>query len=134
MGCKILIVDDEAAIRCLIRSAIAIPGFEVFQADCGDRALDIARAEGAFALVITDILMPGMDGFDLADELSRLGHAARFLFISGYCDSETAAARMSPFEDAAFLDKPFSIAQLLQAVRGLLAPAEAAHIELRRHA
>ncbi len=124
MGPKILIVDDETPIRTLLRCAVAEPGFTVFEADGGTRALEIAEREAPFALVVTDVLMPGMDGFELADQLARAGHAKRFLFISGYYDTESMAERMEDFPSAAFLSKPFPIPDLMRAIRGLMDPVD----------
>jgi len=127
MGGKILIVDDETAIRTLLRSAVGAPGFTVLEADSGRRALELAQWEGPFALVVTDVLMPGMDGFELAEQLQRGGHAERFLFLSGFCDAEAMAGRMGAFRNSAFLSKPFPIPDLLREVRALLErPAAAA--------
>lgn len=122
MGPKVLLVDDETPIRTLLRSAVAEAGFVVFDADSGDKALELASREGPFALVVTDVLMPGMDGFELAEQLSRAGQSEHFLFISGYCDGDGLADKLAQFPAAAFLSKPFPIPALLHAVRHLLAP------------
>lgn len=129
---KILVVDDESAIRTLLRSAVAGPGFAVLEADGGPRALEVAAQEGPFELVVTDVLMPGMDGFELARMLSRAGHASNFLFISGYCDAETISERLGAFPGSGFLSKPFPIPEFLHVVHSLLAAPEAGRIELRR--
>jgi len=119
---KILIVDDETPIRTLLRSAVASPGITVFDADGGIGALEIAAREAPFDLVITDVLMPGMDGFELAQRLQRAGHATNFLFLSGYFDADDMERRLSEFSGAAFLSKPFPIVEFIQSVRRLLAP------------
>lgn len=117
---KILIVDDEAAIRTLLRCAVSAPGISVFEADCGAKALAIAAEHAPFALVVSDILMPGMDGIELAKTLLAAGQAQRFLFVSGYCDLESIPNRTRDFPMSAFLAKPFSIPELLGAVRSLV--------------
>jgi CheY-like chemotaxis protein len=117
---KILIVDDEAAIRTLLRCAVSAPGFSVYEADCGKAALSLAAQQGPFALVVSDILMPGMDGIELARKLTGAGKAQRFLFVSGYCDGEYMPERISEFPVSAFLPKPFSIPDLLHTFRELL--------------
>lgn len=122
MGPKILVVDDEMPVRSLLGSVLEGPGIAVFKAESGARALEIAEREAPFALVVTDILMPGMDGFDLAEELRAAGYAEQFLFISGYCDAETIKRRMQAFPAAALLGKPFPIAEFLRAVRRMLPP------------
>ena len=116
---RILIVDDEATIRALLKCAVASPGMELFEADCAERALDSARWNAPFDLVITDVLMPGMDGVDLATHMRAGGYAARFLFISGYCDLQSLEGRLDGL-DASFLPKPFSIPELIRVVRLML--------------
>jgi DNA-binding NtrC family response regulator len=116
---RILIVDDEATIRALLKCAVAAPGTALFEADCAEVALDSARGNAPFDLVITDVLMPGMDGVDLAARLRAAGHAGKFLFISGYCDLESLADRLRGL-NASFLAKPFSIPELIRVVRGML--------------
>jgi two-component system cell cycle sensor histidine kinase/response regulator CckA len=117
---RILIVDDEATIRALLKCAVAAPGVALFEADCAEQALDSARGNAPFDLVITDVLMPGMDGVDLAARLRADGDAAKFLFISGYCDLESLEDRLRGL-DASFLAKPFSIPELIRTVHGMLA-------------
>jgi two-component system, cell cycle sensor histidine kinase and response regulator CckA len=135
MSQKILIVDDETPIRVLLRSTVASPGFEVFDADCGSRALDMAERDGPFDLVVTDVLMPGMDGFELAHELRRAGQATSFLFISGYCDADDMMKRLGEFPAASFLSKPFPVVEFIQAVRRLLpAPVSVSAEAHRRRA
>ena len=117
---KILIVDDEPSIRTLLRCAVSAPGFSVFEADCGKAALSLAAQQGPFALVVSDVLMPGMDGIELASKLNGAGKAQRFLFVSGYCDGQSMLERISEFPVSAFLPKPFSIPDLIHTFRALL--------------
>ena len=117
---KILIVDDESSIRTLLRCALSEPGFSVFEADCSKTALSLAAQQAPFALVVSDVLMPEMDGIELAAKLIEAGHAQRFLFISGYCDGAAMPERTSDFPVFAFLAKPFSIPDLIHTFRDLL--------------
>jgi CheY-like chemotaxis protein len=117
---KILIVDDEAAIRSLLRCAVSGPGIVVFEADSGAKALAVAAEQGPFEAVVSDVLMPGMDGVELARKMVAAGQAQRFLFISGYCDMDAIPNRAREFPASAFLSKPFSIPDLLQTFRALL--------------
>jgi DNA-binding NtrC family response regulator len=116
---RILIVDDEATIRALLKCAVAAPGIALFEADCAEQALECANLKAPFDLVITDILMPGMDGVDLAVRMRADGHAVKFLFISGFCDLQTLEVRIRGLE-ARFLGKPFNIPELLHVVRSLI--------------
>lgn len=113
-------MDDETAIRTLLRCALTGSGFEVVEADCGQRALEIARETGPCSLMITDVLMPGMDGVQLAREMASGGYAARFLFISGYSNLDDTPERLAGLPVAAFLLKPFAIPELLRVVQSLL--------------
>jgi CheY-like chemotaxis protein len=123
---KILIVDDEATIRSLLKCAVGAPGVGLFEAESAERALESADEHAPFDLVITDVLMPGMDGVELARHLRDRGHAAKFLFISGFCDVQSMEARIDGFH-ARFLPKPFSIPDLVHAMHALLQEAQSAH-------
>lgn len=132
---RLLIVDDEATIRALLKCAVAGPGVELYEADSAERALEAAELHAPFDLVITDVLMPGMDGVDLAVRLRAEGRAERFLFISGFCDSQSLEGRIRDLR-ASFLAKPFSIPELIRVVHDLLGaplPQKAADL-LRRQA
>ncbi len=104
-------------------------------AENGTRAMAMAEQQGFLDLVVTDIHMPGMDGMELAGRLAARGKATKFLFISGYCDRSEFGQRLSGFPCADFLEKPFSIPELLRVVRTLLTrasdpPASADHPRL----
>ncbi|HUB77195.1 MAG TPA: response regulator [Bryobacteraceae bacterium] len=116
---KILIVDDEVAIRGLLKSAVGGPEVNFFEADSAEGALDFARRNPPFDLVITDIFMKGMNGIDMARRLREGGHAAKFLFLSGYCDLNLEDMLSEDF-DARFLPKPFALTELVATVRILL--------------
>jgi CheY-like chemotaxis protein len=125
---KILIVDDESAIRSLLCCAVARPGVTVIEADSGQHALSLAAKQAPFELVITDVLMPGMDGIDLARKLADAHYAQRFLFISGYCDQNTMTQRTAGLAITAFLAKPFAIPDFLTAVQRLLDEGQSASV------
>jgi DNA-binding response OmpR family regulator len=116
---RILIVDDEATIRALLKCAVAGPGVDLFEADSAERALNSAAYQSPFDLVITDILMPGMDGVELAARMRDGGHAGKFLFMSGSFDMPALENRIRGFHSG-FLAKPFSIPELVRMVRLLL--------------
>jgi len=117
---RILVVDDEKQIRLLIQAAISATGVDVLIAADGEEAIRLARENSPLELVITDVIMPGIDGFALASALSAEGHSARFLFISGFFDGEASQKMLEGRGCAAFLEKPFSIPDLIRAVRSLL--------------
>jgi CheY-like chemotaxis protein len=117
---RILVVDDEPSIRTLLRDAISSPDTEIIMAENAARAMAMAEQHGSLDLVVTDIHMPGMDGLELAEHLAARGRATKFLFISGYYDRLEFVQNLTGFACADFLEKPFSIPELLRVVRILL--------------
>jgi CheY-like chemotaxis protein len=116
---KILIVDDEAPIRALLVSALGAPGNEVLEAKDGSDAIQLASQHRFFDLIVTDIMMPGMNGIELARRLRTARHARSFLFVSGFAQVETVGHILEEFDRAELLHKPFSITELLRAVSRL---------------
>lgn len=117
---RILIVDDEPSIRHLLRDAMSGPDVEIILAEDAACALAMAENQGPLELVVTDIYMPGMNGVELAGQLAAHGKATRFIFLSGYYDVRSLGSELTGFRYAAFLEKPFSIPELLRLVRILL--------------
>jgi CheY-like chemotaxis protein len=112
----ILVVDDEPMIRQLIERALAARGYTVLVAENGNDALEVAdRHRAPIHLVVSDIVMPGMDGRELFHRLRTWYPRLRFLFISG--QMEGAGADVSIDGRTAFLPKPFSMELLLKFVR-----------------
>src|SRR5688572_5209177 len=80
----VLIVDDDAMLRGILAQALADEGFAVLTAETGEQALAIASPlDGQLSLVVTDVLLPEMDGLDLAAALASLKAPPAVLFISG---------------------------------------------------
>lgn len=113
---RILIIEDEAGVRDIAVSVLRSRGYEVEEAEDGEEALEIINAKpGEFDLVISDVVMPGMNGPTLIKQArEKLGHA-RVIFISGYAEQELA----KQLDDRAvsFLPKPFSVRQLSELVK-----------------
>ena len=118
---RILLAEDEQAVRGFAADALRRAGYDVVEAENGARALDaFEREEGRFDLLVTDVVMPGMNGRDLAEELRKRGALLRVLFVSGYTDGAIGAERdLGP--GRAFLPKPFSAQSLAAQVSDLLA-------------
>jgi two-component system, cell cycle sensor histidine kinase and response regulator CckA len=115
-GRRVLFVDDERAIRELARRVLAEHGYAVTTAGDPDEALAAAREQSEpFDLVITDIVMPGMTGSELADALAEHSPDTRVLFVSGYA-GETVVERTGGKREIDFLAKPFTFDELLEAV------------------
>ena len=116
---RVLVVDDQPAIRSIVQRALAEDGYEVLEADGGEAALELAAELLApVDLIILDIEMPGMRGDELAARLLAIQPRVPVLFISGTDDGDNADGLASPL-----LSKPFTIEALRQAVRALV-PAE----------
>ncbi|MBS0561319.1 MAG: response regulator, partial [Proteobacteria bacterium] len=82
----LLLVDDDAAVRGTTAEMLRSAGFAVAEAADGAAALDWLRREPAISIVLTDVVMPGMNGLELAEEASRLRPGIPVLFMSGFAD------------------------------------------------
>lgn len=119
-GCTVLVVEDEPAVRSLIRRIMERDGHTVLEAIDGERALELSREhETGIDVLITDVMMPGIGGPALARVLVGERPDLRVILTSGYGDEAVAAPRGA--RPAFFLEKPFSPDQLSGAVRDVLA-------------
>ena len=109
----ILVVDDETGIRELIRKILSREGYRVLEAGSAEDGLAAARGQ-KIDLVITDVMLPGINGPELARRMQQAAPQLKALFISGH----TGSAILPP--GAAFLAKPFTLAALLEKVRQTL--------------
>ncbi|MBL8721628.1 MAG: PAS domain S-box protein, partial [Myxococcales bacterium] len=115
---SILVVEDEPALRALIRRVLTASGYGVHVAANAGEALLICEKMGASVrLVLTDVIMPGINGSELARRLAPLCPAARVIFMSGYTDDEIARHQVL---DDQFLRKPFDWRTLTRRVREAL--------------
>jgi two-component system, cell cycle sensor histidine kinase and response regulator CckA len=116
----VLLVEDEAMVRELMRGTLERQGYRVLSAGSGSEALLVASAHGGpLNLLVTDVVMPGMRGPDLAARLVPAHPRLRVLYMSGYADD--AALRHGVREgQAAFLQKPFTRGALARKVRAVL--------------
>ncbi len=117
----ILVVEDEAGIRALVRKILRRQGYEVLEAANGEDALALCREHGPrVELLITDVLMPQMGGRELVERLQTQGHDMKVLYVSGYTDDTTIYSGDLP-AGTAFLQKPFTLGSLLDKVKEVLA-------------
>ena len=117
----ILVVEDEAGIRALVRKILRRQGYEVLEAANGQDALTLCREHGQrVELLITDVLMPQMGGRELVERLQTQGHDMKVLYVSGYTDDATVYSGDLP-PGTAFLQKPFTLGSLLDKVKEVLA-------------
>ncbi len=115
----VLLVEDEPGVRELTRAILARLGYRVTDAPGPDAALRLAHEGCRFDLVVSDLLMPGMDGRQMMRELGRLTPGVKVLFMSGYADITSGSDQTVQY-DANFLAKPFTPAALAQKVREAL--------------
>ncbi len=117
----ILVVEDEAGIRALVRKILRRQGYQVLEAANGEDALALCREHGRrVELLITDVLMPQMGGPELVERLQTQGHDMKVLYVSGYTDDATIYSGDLP-AGTAFLQKPFTLGSLLDKVKEVLA-------------
>jgi DNA-binding NtrC family response regulator len=115
---RVLIVDDEPHVLRFVASVLGKAEYEVATASGAEQALEIVNAERPFDLVVSDVVMPGMCGPQLATEIRRLSPPSAIMFMSGCVPVETLP------KGVPFLGKPFLPRDLLGAVnRVLQAPA-----------
>jgi DNA-binding response OmpR family regulator len=117
-GYRILVVDDDEAVRRLVARVLRAAGHEVVTMNDGRAALRTALGDSAqFDLLLTDVEMPGMSGIELARELRAKDPELRVLMISGY--TEEAVGKVGP-DGIDLLGKPFSADDLIGRVRAVL--------------
>jgi PAS domain S-box-containing protein len=116
-GELVLVVEDEAQVRTIAARALTEAGYRVVEAETGARALELLGGNGDRpALVLVDVVMPGLSGSELALELAQVVPGVPVLFTSGYTDGEILRRGLLE-PGAAFLAKPFSPEGLVRAVR-----------------
>ncbi|MEZ4862274.1 MAG: PAS domain-containing protein [Caldilineaceae bacterium] len=117
---QVLLVEDEAQIRELAKVALQEVGYAVLTAANGNEALQLYRQyQAQIDLIITDVVMPGMSGIQLTEQLSTLKPAPKMLYMSGYNDGELVLQQRL-IQAAAYLAKPFTPKALAQKVREVL--------------
>ena len=118
----VLLVEDENAVRVLVRRVLDRMGYTVLEAEDGPTALRVMDQRGApVDLLLTDVIMPGMSGRELADRLLESQPDLKVLFMSGYTD-EAISQHGVLADGVSFLEKPFTPDLLLQRVREVLGP------------
>ena len=120
---RILVVDDEAAVRVVARRALETLGFTVAVAQDGREAVEIFAANPAsFVAVLMDLTMPQLNGLEAFAQMRQLHPSVRVLLMSGY-DAQESTAHLAAQGLAGFLPKPFELAELCEKVRALVTTA-----------
>ncbi len=116
----ILVVEDEEGVRQLMREFLAGKGYTILEARDGTEAIQLAQQHrGPIHLLMTDVVMPGMSGGDLAQRLASLRPETKVIYVSGYTDDAIVQHGVRE-EGTVFLQKPFSLDALARTVREVL--------------
>ena len=113
----VLLVEDEEAVRSFASRALSTRGYKVLEAGSGVEALEVMdREEGKIDLVVSDVVMPEMDGPTLLRHLRERKPDIRIVFMSGYAE-EAFRKNLDADEDFVFLPKPFTLKKLAETVK-----------------
>lgn len=115
---RILLAEDEEAMRTYLARALENAGYDVVAVDRGTEALPLLEAEH-FDLLLSDIVMPEMDGIELAQHCARVSPATKVMFITGFAAVTLKANREAP--QARVLSKPFHLRDLVLEVERVFA-------------
>ncbi len=115
---NILVVEDEDMVRAVAERALVRQGYNVTTAEDGEAALEMVSANGDFDLILSDVVMPGMDGPAMARKIRATLPDVPILFMSGYAEEQLRQS--IDLERVHFLPKPFSVQQLAEAVRAAI--------------
>ncbi|MCJ2185281.1 cell cycle two-component system response regulator CpdR [Novosphingobium beihaiensis] len=121
---RILLAEDDQAMRTYLARALENAGYDVVAVDCGSEALPHLESE-EFDLLLSDIVMPGMDGIELAQRCAEVSPMTKVMFITGFAAVTLRASREAP--QAKVLSKPFHLRDIVmevQRVFGLSAHAQ----------
>jgi two-component system cell cycle sensor histidine kinase/response regulator CckA len=116
---RILIVEDEDMVRAVAERALVRQGYVVETANDGEQALELFADGKRYDLVVSDVVMPNLDGPSMARRLRENYGDIRLLFISGYAEEQLRET--ISLDNVAFLAKPFSVQQIAEAVHDALA-------------
>jgi two-component system cell cycle sensor histidine kinase/response regulator CckA len=116
----VLLVEDETGVRELAREYLEITGYTVIVAEDGHTALEVAAMHaGPIQLLMTDVVMPGIGGSELAERITALRPEIKVLYMSGYTDQAVMYQGILA-ADAILLQKPFTLATLAAKLRDIL--------------
>lgn len=120
--CVVLLAEDDPIVRHVVRLLLELQGDTVIEAEDGTAAVNRAASHaGGIDLLLTDVMMPGLNGAEVCDRIRETRPGLPTLFISGYYPEAVFPGHRLP-ADAAFLAKPFMPEELSEALDRLLAP------------
>ena len=117
-GGRILLVEDEDSVRVVAERALTRAGYEVTSAADGEEGLEYVKLGRKYDLVLSDVVMPIMDGPAMGREIRKLDASMPLLFMSGYAEEQLR--KQIDIADVHFLPKPFSVQQITEKVGGVL--------------
>ena len=115
----VLVVDDEEAVLRFVDRVLRDAGYKTVMANSGAEAIEVAKKTGQLGALVTDVMMPGMTGDELARTLRQTEPALKVLYLTGYSDRLFKEKTML-WADEAFLDKPCTVKGLREAVSLLI--------------
>jgi two-component system cell cycle sensor histidine kinase/response regulator CckA len=118
-GGRILLVEDEDPVRMVAERALVRSGYEVTPARDGEEGLELVQRGGEYDMVVSDVVMPSMDGPTMVREIRKIAPHMPVLFMSGYAEEQLRS--QIGIDDVHFLPKPFSVQQLSDKVGAVLA-------------
>jgi two-component system cell cycle sensor histidine kinase/response regulator CckA len=118
---KILLVDDEPDVLEYLQTRLEKLGYAIIPAESGPEALEtFYNAPESFDMLLTDVVMPQMSGFDLAKRLHQAAPSMKVLFMSGYTGTEYFRQKGMLGKDLPFIEKPFHIEDLAEKIEATL--------------
>ena len=117
-GRVVLVVEDEPAVRRLVVEMLRRLGWKALQASSGEAAVEIAASYETIDLLLTDVVLPGVGGVEVARRLRLLHPGLKILYVSGFADDDIEVEEL--LADARFLAKPFTSGQLREALLEIL--------------
>ncbi len=117
-GLRVLLVEDDTAVRITFDRALKRLGLTVVAVSSADPALELLASETPFDILVSDVMMPGLDGVELASQARTLRPRLPVLLMSGY--AELPLHRAADAQGVRFLPKPFSLIELMDAIAGVI--------------
>jgi two-component system cell cycle response regulator CpdR len=119
---RILLAEDDDSLRAFLSRALERAGYEVRACADGDEAIDALHDEGGFDVLLTDIVMPGADGIEVAREMAAHSPKTRIMFITGFAAVALSAGARAP-AGAKVLAKPVHLREIVAEVERMVAAA-----------